>query len=68
MRIECPGPNTKELSYLETQQKRIIQQIPRKTETLGGYDVKKSKKRKHFKKEAVKIMLTERTGKTKPEM
>ena len=44
MRIECPGPNTGELSYLETQQKRIIQQIPRKTETLGGYDVKKSKK------------------------
>ena len=53
MRIECPGPNTKELSYLETQQKRIIQQIPRKTETLGGYDVKKSKKRKHFKKEVL---------------
>lgn len=39
-------PNTEELSYLETQQKRIIQQIPRKTETLGGYDVKKSKKKK----------------------
>ena len=44
MRIECPWNNARELSYLETQQKRIIQQIPRKTETLGGYDAKKSKK------------------------